>query len=141
MDSRIFVGVKAVAIYVTLEDSKPYVHKLLVIANSRRDLAFTPDSLDFGKIKQGDTPTKKLVVTVTGQPEIKVTKATCANKSVEIQVRELSRNKDNVQFEISVTIRKDIPVGVLNSDVELTTNNAAMPRIVVPLRGLVEAAK
>src|SRR5205807_1531741 len=112
-----------------------------VQAESRDNMAFFPDDLDFGKIKRGDAPTKHMIVAVPDQPELQVTGAKCDSKFIQVKVQELGRGKTRAIYQVSATVRADIPEGALNAEVELTTNNPAMPKLFIAVRVEVEAAR
>jgi hypothetical protein len=138
MDGQRFLGTKTVRTFVTVNDGKPLTHSLVVSANCRDDLVISPASFDFGNIKRGDTPTKKVVVTVSKQTEISVTKLVFANRLLHVQVRELSRDMNSVSFEVTATIRAEVPARLLSEAIELRTNSTSLPSIRVPVSARVE---
>jgi Protein of unknown function (DUF1573)/HEAT repeats len=141
MDSRRFIGVKPVAIYVTLDspvlDRLEYV-RLTVQANSKNELAFIPESLDFKKIKHGSTPTSQMTVTFMGSPKIALTDVKSDSNFIQPKVQELRREGGEVIYQVSATARADMPEGKWHTDVWLTTNDASMPKVRVPVTVEVE---
>ena len=141
MDTRMFVNTKTRTILVLSDNGKLAESRLLVQAESHENLAFFPDSLDFGKIKRGDAPTRHMVVAVPDQPKLQITKATCESKFIQVKVQELGRGTTRAVYQVSATVRSNIPEGELFTHVELSTNNPAMPRLFVPVRVEVERPK
>ncbi len=139
--TNMFVGTKYSTVYVQTEGTKLLEHRFWTAAISRDDVAYSPDKLDFGKITRGKTPTAHVTVTVSGQPKLQVTKASSNSKFIEVQVKELDRDKSQAIFQVSAVVRNDIPAGELRTDVEITTNNPAMPKLLVPLSVSVELPK
>ena len=56
-------------------------------------------------------------------------------------MEELDRGKTRAFYRVGATLHADIPAGELHGQVELTTNNPAMPKLCVPLRVIVETQK
>jgi len=140
-DTEQFVGAKTGTVYVQSDNGKFREHRLWISAVSRDDLEFVPNSLDFGKIQKGETPSAHMVVTVLDQPKLQVTQATCNNKFIDVQVKELDRDTTRAVFQVSATLRADIPAGAIRTHVELKTNNPAMPKLLVPVSVVVETPK
>ena len=68
-----------------------------------------------------------------GQPKIQVTEVKSDSNFIQVTVKELRRNGDNVIYQVSAKARADMPEGKWFSDVWLSTNNAAMSRVRVPV--------
>ncbi|MBI3822220.1 MAG: hypothetical protein HY289_06015 [Planctomycetes bacterium] len=138
LDTRLFIGTKPVTVYVQTYEKRLAEHRFWVQANSRDDLAFSPDRFDFGKITRGNTPTAHLVMTMLNQPKLQVTAAKCDNTFIQIKVQERERGAKQTTCRISATVAADTPAGELRTEVELSTNNPAMPSLVVPVTIVVE---
>jgi hypothetical protein len=78
-----------------------------------------------------------MIVAVPGQPKLQVTGAKCDSKFIQVKVQELDRGTARAVYQVSAKVRADIPEGELSAEVELTTNNPAMPKLLVPVRVLV----
>jgi hypothetical protein len=141
MDTRMFLNSKTVTIYVLLDNGRRSEHRLWVQAESCDNVWFFPDNLDFGKITRGNAPTRRMVVAIPDQPKLQVTAATCDSKFIQVRVEELDRGKTRAFYQISATVQADIPEGDLYTDVELSTNTPAMPKLLVPVSVVVESPK
>jgi hypothetical protein len=141
MDSRAFIGPKTRTIYVLLEQPRFIEYRIWVSANSCENQTTFPDTFDFGTITQGAVPTRRVIVAVPNQPKLQITKAACDSKHIELKTKEVARGPDRVVYEVSATIRADAPPGELFATVELSTNNPAMPRLLVQLSVQVESRK
>ena len=136
--SQGWFGVRSVEINVTFDRPEREVVKLAVTANSREDLLFNPQTLEFGKIKRGTTPTVPMTVSFYGQPQAQVTDVKCESNYVQATVQQLRRDNNEVTYQVSAKVRPDIPEGKWYTDIWLSTNVAAMPKLRLPLNIEVE---
>jgi len=140
MDSRRFTGPKTVTIYVQFDRPQWQETQLWVQANSRDDVTVSPEALAFGRVKRGTSGTSSVTVTFQGGSDWAITSARCESNYVRTKVSEVSRQVSEVSYEILARIRPDAPVGKWYTDVWLTTNSTAIPRVRVPLTVEVESA-
>jgi hypothetical protein len=137
LDTRKFTGNKRIAVYVTLDNGRLTTVRLTVSACSCNDVVVS-DELDFATVQQGATPTKEVTTTLVGDSTFRVLKAKCDNNWILVNCTELVRGATETIYQIRATVRADIRAGMWTTDVELSTNHPAMPRIVVPVRVEVE---
>ena len=140
MDTRRFTGPKTVTIYVQFDRPQWQETQLWVQANSRDDVTVSPEALAFGRVKRGTSGTSSVTVTFQGGSDWAITSARCESNYVRTRVSEVSRQVSEVSYEVLARIRPDAPVGKWYTDVWLTTNNTAIPRVRVPLTVEVESA-
>jgi hypothetical protein len=140
MDTRRFMATKNVTIYVTFDQPRYEEVRLWVQANSRDDVALTPDTISFGRIKRGTAPAASLTVSLLGNPGWQVTGATCESNYVQPGVTLVRRNGYDVTYQLTAKMRPDAPPGRWYTDVWLTTNHPGMPRVRVPLTVEIESA-
>jgi len=138
MDTRRFVGPKTVTIFVQFDQPGWEEVRLSISANGRDDLAVNPDTLAFGQVPRGTTPTRQTTVTFSGG--IQLVNATAESNYVQLQAKQVPGNGYGVSYEVTATLRADTPVGKWYTDVWLNTNNPSTPRIRVPLTVDVEPA-
>lgn len=139
MDTRRFSGVKTVTIYVNLDQPQSEEVRLWVQANSRDDVTLTPDSFTFGQVKRGTTPTGNVTVTFLGGAQWQVSGVQCDSNYVKTTLQELRRQPNEVSYQLTAQLRPDAPVGKWFTDIWLKTNNAATPRVRVPLTVEIES--
>ena len=139
MDSRRFTGPKTVTIYVQFDRPQWQETQLSVQANSRDDVTVSPEALAFGRVKRGTSSTSSVTVTFQGGSDWAITGAQCESNYVRTRVSEVSRQVSEVTYEVLARIRPDAPVGKWYTDVWLTTNSPAIPRVRVPLTVEVES--
>jgi hypothetical protein len=133
MDTRRFFGTKGVTIYVQFDQPGFEEVRLWIEAISRDDLAFSPDSLAFGLTKKGAAPSAGMELSFLGNDQWQIVKAKCESNYIQPAFKEIRRNLGEVTYEISARVRPDTPVGRWFTDVWLSTNDPAMPRLRVPL--------
>jgi hypothetical protein len=133
MDTSKFVGPKTVTIYVTFAQPQFAEVRLLVSATSHEDLAVTPDTLAFGQVKHGDSPTAAVKVTFLGGGPAQVVSVNADSNYIQPAVKVLNRSNTFVEYELSAKLRPDVPPGKWYTLVWLKTNDAAIPALSVPL--------
>jgi hypothetical protein len=140
MDTRRFSGVKTVTIYVQFDRPAWEEVRLWVQANGRDEVSVSPDSLAFGRTKRGAAPTNAVTITFLGGSASQITDVQTDTNYVQAGIRELSRQDQEVTYQLTAKLRPDAPVGKWYTDVWLQTNNATMPRVRVPLTVEIESA-
>ena len=138
MDTTRFIGPKTVTIYVQFDQPQWEEVRLSITANSRTDIMVTPESLAFGAIPRGSSAARQTTVTFAAGTQL----ASVAAESnyVQLAAKGTRGNAGDVSYEITATLRPDTPVGKWYTDVWLSTNNPAMPRVRVPLTVDIEPA-
>lgn len=139
MDSRRFPGIKTVIIYVTFDQPRFEEVRLQVQANSRDDLAFAPENIAFGTVKQGATPTASMTISFLNNIQIQIAEVKSDSNYIQPKVQELRRDAGEVIYQVSGNLRPDVPEGKWYTDIWLTTNNPNMLRLRVPVMVEVEA--
>jgi len=133
MDTRRFVGSRTVTIYVSF--SKPQMEEvsLQVTANSLDELTMFPETMAFGGIAKGAQAKSSVQLTMIGDPNWDITSAKADSNYVKPEAKVVKRNGAEVTFEVSATLRNDLPVGRWYTDVWLTTSSPTASKIRVPL--------
>jgi hypothetical protein len=124
---------KAVTVYVPFLSPTLEEVSLQVQTITRDDLVMTPESLAFGTVRQGQAGTASMKVTFYSDPGWKVTEAASTGIYVKPTVAEVSRKGNEVTYEVTATLDPACPVGVWSADVWLTTSNAAVQKLRVPV--------
>jgi hypothetical protein len=140
MDTTRFLGHKSVTIFVTLDQPRWSEVRLWVQANSRDDVSVSPDTLSFGRIKRGASPTEQVKISFFGNAGAQITGVQSESNYIQPNVKLVRRNNGELAYQLSARIRGDAPVGKWYTDVWVKTNNPGSPRIRVPLTVEIEAA-
>jgi hypothetical protein len=144
MDARQFTGAKTIRIYLTVGPKFVSTATLVVSANARGDVAFTPRELDFGNFQRGATMTKPVDVEYGGgQADWRVTEIVkSASAPFELKVEELPRlvgSSPRRGYRIHATMRADAPPGTFKQEVILKTNDPSSPVLTFNVVGNVQA--
>lgn len=140
MDTRRFNGPKTVTIYVQFDQPQFEEVHLVVQANSRDDVTITPESLAFGQTKRGAAASASVNLSFLGSDLYRITEVRSESNYVQPAVKEVRREGNEVAYQLTAKLRPDVPVGKWYTDVWVTTNNPATPRIRVPLTVEVESS-
>lgn len=137
MDSRRFSGSKAVTIYVTFDQPRFEELRTVVQAFSREDMAFTPDGLFFGKVRQGEAKSVSMKMTFYNG-SVQVTDVHSDSNYILPVAKEVRRAGNETVYEVTATVRPDTPVGLWFSDIWVKTNNQGFAKLRVPVNVEVE---
>jgi len=140
MDTMRFFGTRTVTIYVQFDRPHWEEVRLWVRANSRDDVSITPESIAFGQIRHGASPTATINVSLMGNSQWQILEARGESNYVQTVAKEIKREDSHVTYQLTARLRPDTPVGKWFSDVWLKTNNPALPRVRVPLTVEIEPA-
>jgi hypothetical protein len=140
MDSRRFSGSKSVTVYVQFTSPRFDEISLQVQANGRDDFTMHTGTMAFGQITRGNTPKASVQVTLLGDADWRVTEVKPDSNFVKPTAKLIKRNGAEVTYEITATLRPDLPVGKWYTDIWLQTSNPSLSKVRVPLTVDVNAA-
>jgi hypothetical protein len=140
MDTNRFTGVRSVTIFVSFDKPASEEVRLWIQANGRDDVSVTPDSFQFGLTKRGSTPSAMVKVSFLGNNQWQVTGLTSESNYVQTSLKEIRRDLNEVEYQLTAKLRSDAPVGKWYTDIWLKTNNPATPRVRVPFSVEIESA-
>jgi hypothetical protein len=129
MDARRFTGAKVVTIYVTVGPEYVSTASIRVTANARPDVVLNPGQINFGVVRQGQTPTQVLDVEYAGGFDWRVTEVVKSSSGpYDVSVEQLyrqpprGRTAGRAGYRLSVTLKPDAPAGALKQELILKTN-------------------
>jgi hypothetical protein len=128
MDSRRFSGAKSVTIFVLF--SQPHVEevRLVVSAFGRSDIAMNPETLNFGQMRKGTSPSVSTQIAFAAGSRI--LEASAESGYVQVSVKEAKQSANGLwTYELTAKMRPDIPVGRWYTDVWIRTDNNGRMRI------------
>ncbi len=140
MDTTRFLGLKSVTVYVQFNQPAFEEVRLVVQANGRNDFSVTPDTLAFGQLKRGGTPSASVLLAFFGNNSTQITEVKCESNYIQPRVQEVRRLDSEVTYQVTARVRADSPVGKWYTDVWLKTNDPDMAPIRVPLTVEIESA-
>ena len=136
MDSRRFSGAKSVTIFVLFDQPRVEEVNLVVSAFGQNDIAMNPQSLEFGHMRKGTSPS--LTSKVSFATPVRITNATADSGYVKASVEPKQDKFGNVAYEVTAKINGACPVGNWYTDVWVNTENGQRYRI--PLTVVIEPA-
>src|SRR5260370_624019 len=128
-----------VPVFVTLDQPGFAEVRLWVQANSRDDVTVMPDNLAMGRVKRSTSPTASTTISFFGDANWQITGVASDSNYVQPLCKLVRRDGVEVAYQLSARLRPDTPVGKWYTDLWLTTNNPATPRVRVPLNVEVES--
>ena len=140
MDTTRFTGLKSVTIYVQFDQPAFEEVRLSVQANGRNDFSVTPDTLAFGRLKRGGTPSVSVLLSFFGASDTQISEVKCESNYIQPRVQMVRQQDSEVTYQVTARLRADAPVGKWYTDVWLKTNDPGMPPIRVPLTVEIQSA-
>lgn len=140
MDTRRFLGPKAVTVYVSFSQPRFEEVRIVVQGNSREDVIFAPEGINFGKVKKGATPTTQMSITFLTSFNVQPTEITSESNYVIPKIVAGPKENGQSAIQVQATLRDDTPAGKWFTDLWIKTNNPNMPKLRVPVTVEVETA-
>lgn len=100
MDTTRFTGVKSVTVYVLFDAPHTEEVRLWVRANGRDDVSVYPDTLAFGQVKRGSSPSVGVKITFLGIPDARVVEVVPESNYIQPTLREVTRQGTEVAYEL-----------------------------------------
>ena len=110
----------------------------------RPDVVLTPGSIEFGAVIEGTTVERTLLLEYTGNPNWALMRMERSQPFIHAVAEEVRRDRGNIAYRITVTLRDDAPVGYIRDALRFATNETSPGRanpveIVLPVQGVVTA--
>lgn len=134
-----FRGKKGATLTVVV--TKPFYNevRLRVDGYIRSDMVFHPGSIEYGKIDQGQPRTGLTKVLYAGRNDWRIVDVQSNQPWLQPSVSLSTRGSGRVNYDLSVRVREDAPIGYFQDEVVVVTNDRAMPRIPLRVAGQVES--
>jgi Protein of unknown function (DUF1573) len=140
MDARRFNGAKSVTVFVTVGPTFISTAELTVTANCRADVVFNPGQVSFGSVNAGQAASQTIDIEYAGALDWRITEAITKDLPFEATYKELYRRPGQVGYQITVSLKPDVPAGVLKRELQLRTNDPTTPLIGVLVEANVQSA-
>jgi hypothetical protein len=140
MDTSRFYNSRTVTIFVTFSQPAWAEVRLWVRANSREDVGVHPDTIAYGRIKRGSSPEQAVNIFLAGSPDYRIIGVVADSNYIQPVCRMTAAEAFEVKYQLVARLRPDTPPGRWYTDVWVTTNNPAMPRVRIPLTVEIESA-
>ncbi len=106
--------------------------RLIVIGEIKRLIYLKPKSLNFGKIKKGETITRSIKVLQLEQEQLVIKRVQADRRYFEITKKQIEDENER-GVEIIFTVKPDIPSGIYSDLITIHTNVKKRPRVDVPI--------
>jgi hypothetical protein len=130
IDTRKYSGYRQFTIHVLCDRPSLEEVRLTLTATSREDITLTPGQLDFGRVKRGAAAKASTTVQYHGGGNWQVLSVENENAYLKPDLQQFGNDPT---YQLTVTLRPDIPAGAWHADLWLKTTDPATPRIRVPL--------
>ncbi len=125
-------GQRGATITVTIDQPIYTEIQLNVKGYIRSDVVFTPGEANFGIVPEGDSKQTEIFLDYAGRSDWAITKVSTPNELISATAEEVSRENGRVRYKISIKLSENTPVGFLQSQLVLNTNDRRLMN--VPLR-------
>ncbi len=141
LDTRGEPGRKDATITVVLAPPFSAEVQLQLHAFIRGDIVVQPGAVEFGLVNQGAGASRKLKISYAGRPNWQILRIESANPHVEASAVVAGRPPGLVNYDLTVTLKKDAPPGYIRDQLVLVTDdvNPRSARVPVAVEGLVVA--
>ncbi len=134
-NTRAFLGYKSAKITVTFD--KPFYAQveLNVAGKIQSDVVVEPGEVDFGMVDLGLAVEKRITVTHAGSENWQLRDVKSANSNLEVEISQPERRAGQVSYDLVVRLTKDAPVGTINDQLFLVTNDPKNTDLPVSVEG------
>lgn len=138
MDTKRFVGPKEVTVYVSFSQPRDEV-TVAVRANRNDSFSKSAEVLSLGRVRKGAEGTGTLQVTMRNEPAFELKTAASATEFVSPTFKLVRRDRTEVVYEVTATLKPGLDVGLWGTDLTFTTNSATLPTVRIPVQAEVVA--
>jgi hypothetical protein len=128
MDTKRFIGQKEVIVFVNFSNPNEQV-TLAVRANRNDNFAKSSDAVHLGQVRKGVEGTGSIQVTMRNDPSFEIRDAASGTDFVKPTAKLLRRDRGEVVYEISATLKPGLDVGHWTTDLVFNTTSAQLPQI------------
>lgn len=134
-----FKGKKGATLTVVIDRPVYAEVRLRVDGYIRQDIVFHPGSVEFGNVRQGEVAEKTVAIAYAGRDDWRIVDIENTVPYVNASLKQTSRGGQRVSYGLTVELTDEAPVGYVQQELVLVTNDRAMPRVPVRLSGQIEA--
>ncbi len=125
-------GSRSATLTVTFDKPTFSEIQLHVKGYIRSDVVFQPGEATFGNMMQGTSKSIEVGVDYAGKPAWQINRVTSSDSFITVVPTEVSRQNGRIRYALTVSISGDAPVGPLESEIVVHTNDRNLTT--VPLR-------
>ena len=134
-NTRSFTGQRGATITVVFD--RPWYREvqLQVRGYIRRDVVFSPGSVEFGTLREGERAERVIDLEYAGRNDWQVTAVRVPDSHLSVETRQTKRGAGRVGYELVVRLAPDAPAGTLDTELTLETNDWRGNRVPLAVTG------
>ena len=136
-NTRSFLGSKAATLTVKIDEPYYAEVQLTVDGYIRSDVVFDPGLIDFGSLDAGEGGKTKVSISYAGRGDWEIVDVLSANRHFEVELDETYRGGGRVNYDMSVRLKSDAPVGYIHDQLVIVTDDSSIKKVSVPVEGQV----
>ena len=139
MDTKRFSGAKDSNVIVTIDAPRFAEVRIPVKMYARTDVVVTPGSVDFGRVEKGEGATRTVKIAYAGFAGWTIKDVqTAAGSDLDVKLTETGRTAGMANYDLTVALPADTPVGVFRQRLRLVTADVKNPFVPLLVEGVVE---
>ena len=127
---------------LTVIIDRPYYAEvqLSVRGYIRGDVLFTPGSVAFGDVEQGQSVEREISVSHSGRASWEIVDVRSANPHFEVELDSRQVNFGQVSYTMLVRLKPDAPAGYIHDQLTIVTNDSYNSSLELPVEGRVTSS-
>ena len=119
-----FLGQRGATVTVVIDRPFYAEVQLQVAGFIRNDVVFDPGVVNLGQVDQGAAGESKVKINYTGRNNWSITDVQSANSNFEVELSDATRSSGNVFYTMTVRLKNTTPVGFINDQLTLVTDDS-----------------
>ena len=124
-----FFGQRSATLTVVIDRPRYAEVQVSVKGYVRTDVVFNPGEVNFGTIEAGEPQSKKVALEYAGRSDWKITNVRSPSEFISAEVKESNRGNGRVSYELEVSVKEGAPVGPLQNELILETNDQRLKSV------------
>jgi hypothetical protein len=138
-NTKAFLGQRGATVTVVID--RPYYAEVQLHTKGfiRSDVIFEPDSVQLGQIEQGETVERKVALGYSGRNDWRIVGVKSSNPNISAEAVETGRSGGQAWYDLVVRVGSNIPLGDINDQVTIVTNDLQGGQIPIMVGGRVQS--
>lgn len=133
-----FTGQKQATLTVSIDRPVHTELQLNVRGYIRSDIVFNPGEVNYGSVEEGAEKGLEIGLDYAGKSDWKVLTIAPTEPYLKARFEEVSRSNGRVQYKIFADLQSNAPVGLINSQIVLETNDLRLKTVPLAVLGEVQ---
>ncbi len=138
-NTKSFIGSRSATLTVMIDRPFYAEVQLSVRGYIRADVLFTPGSVSFGDVSFGQPAERSVRISYSGRSSWKIVDVRSANPHFEVELKDRQSSFGRVTYTMTVRIKGDAPVGYLQDQLSIVTNESYNGSLELPVDGRVKS--